>query len=68
MTAEEIIKEIEALPKSERERLAQRMRELGPGEIPQDFIDALEDFEKERFVTMETAPVRNSQPSAGRLD
>ena len=34
MTAEQIIKEIEALPKRERERLVQRMRELGSGEIP----------------------------------
>jgi len=55
MTAEQIIKEIEALPKGERERLVQRMRELGSSDIPQDFIDALEDFEKERFVSMETA-------------
>jgi hypothetical protein len=29
MTAEQILKEIEALPKSERERLVQRMRESG---------------------------------------
>jgi hypothetical protein len=50
-----IIKEIEALPKRERECLVQRMRELGSGEIPQDFIDALENFEKERFVSIETA-------------
>jgi hypothetical protein len=55
MTAEQIIKKIEALPKNRRERLVQRMRELGSSEIPQDFIDALEDFEKERFVSMETA-------------
>jgi len=40
MTAEQIIKEIEALPKSERERLVQQMRELGSDEIPRDFIDA----------------------------
>jgi hypothetical protein len=52
MTAEQILKQIEALPKSERERLAQRMRESA--EIPQNFIDALDDFEK-RFVSMETA-------------
>jgi hypothetical protein len=55
MTAEQIIKEIEALPKVERERLVQRMRELRSAEIPQDFIDALEDFEKQRFVSIETA-------------
>ncbi|HEY4257490.1 MAG TPA: hypothetical protein VGM66_09775 [Candidatus Udaeobacter sp.] len=53
MTAEQILKEIEALPKSEWERLAQRMRESA--EIPQDFIDALSDFDKQRFVFMETA-------------
>lgn len=55
MTAEQIIKEIEALSKPERERLVQQMRELGSDEIPQDFIDALEDFDKGRFVSMETA-------------
>ena len=55
MTAEQILKEIEALSQSERERLVQRMRQLAPGEIPQDFIDALEDFQKGRFVSMETA-------------
>ena len=49
MTAEQILKEIEALPQSERERLVQRMRQLAPGEIPQDFIDALEDFQKGRL-------------------
>ncbi len=58
MTAEQILKEIEALPKSERERLVQRMRESA--EIPQDFIDALDDFEKQRFVSMET--VLNEMP------
>ena len=55
MTAEQILKEIEALPKSELERLVQQMRESRSSEIPQDFIDALEDFEKGRFVSMETA-------------
>jgi hypothetical protein len=34
MTAEQIIKEIEALPKSERERLVQQMRELGSDVLP----------------------------------
>lgn len=53
MTAEQILKEIEALPKQERERLVQRMRESN--EIPQDFVDALEDFDKQRFISMETA-------------
>ena len=53
MTAEQIFKEIEALPRSERERLVQRMRESG--HIPQDFIDALDDFNQQRFVSMETA-------------
>jgi hypothetical protein len=55
MTAEQILKEIEALPKSERERLVQRMRESTSADIPQDFIDALTDFDKQRFVSMETA-------------
>ncbi len=55
MTADQIIKEIEALPQPERERLVHRMRQLGSSDIPQDFIEALEDFQKERFVSMETA-------------
>ena len=53
MTIEQILKEIEALPRSERERLVQRMRESA--DIPQDFIDALDDFNQQRFVSMETA-------------
>jgi len=53
MTAEQILKEIEALPKTERERLVQGMRESV--DIPQDFIDALDDFKKQLFVSMETA-------------
>jgi hypothetical protein len=53
MTAEQILKEIEALPKKERERLVQRMREST--DVPQDFIEALEDFEKKRFVSIDTA-------------
>jgi hypothetical protein len=53
MSAEQILKEIEALPEAERERLVQRMRESA--DIPQDFIDALNDFKKRRFVSMETA-------------
>jgi hypothetical protein len=36
MAAEQILKEIEALPESEREWLVQRMREST--DIPQDFI------------------------------
>ena len=53
MTAEQILKEIEALPKTERERLVQCMRKSA--DIPQDFIDALDDFNQQRFVSMETA-------------
>ena len=59
MTAEQIFKEIEALPRSERERLVQRMRESA--DSPQDFIDALDDFNQQRFVSMETA--LNETPS-----
>jgi hypothetical protein len=36
MTAEQIFKEIEALPESERERLVQQS-----ADVPQDFIDAI---------------------------
>jgi hypothetical protein len=54
MTAEQILEEIRALPAAERERLAQRMRQLAGDEIPQDFIEALDDFQSGRFVPMET--------------
>ena len=53
MTAEQIFKKIEALPRSERKRLVERIRE--PADIPQDFIDASDDFDQQRFVSMETA-------------
>jgi hypothetical protein len=55
MTAEQILKEIEALPEAERQRLVERMREATSTNIPEDFIDALEDFDKGRFVSMDTA-------------
>ncbi len=55
MTAEQILDEIRALSPSERDRLAQRIRQLEGDEIPQDFIAALVDFQKGRFVSMETA-------------
>jgi hypothetical protein len=55
MTAEQILKEIKALPKEERERLVEHMREASSADIPQDFIEALEDFDKQRFISMEKA-------------
>jgi hypothetical protein len=61
MTAEQILDEIRALPDSERERLAERMRQLAGDEIPQDFIEALDDFQKGHFVSMETALMKLRQ-------
>jgi len=55
MTAEQILNEIKALPQSELERLLKSVRELAADEIPDDFVEALADFERERFVSMETA-------------
>ncbi len=55
MTAEQILREIKSLPKEERERLLQHMREAVSADVPQDFIEALEDFDKQRFVSMEKA-------------
>jgi hypothetical protein len=63
MTAEQILEEIKALPKEERDRLVQHMREAASTDIPQDFIDALDDFDKERFVSMEKA--LNETPVSG---
>jgi len=55
MTAEQILKEIKALPKEERERLVQHMREASSADIPHDLSEALQDFDKQRFVSMERA-------------
>lgn len=55
MTAEQILDEIKALPQPELARLAKCVRELAADEIPEDFIEALADFEQGRFVSMETA-------------
>ena len=60
MTADQILSEILALSPAERKLLAQRVRQLDPDEIPRDFIEALDDFEKGRFVSMET--VLNETP------
>ena len=55
MTADQILHEIRALPAPELARLLLRVRELEPDEIPQDFVEALADFEQGRFVPMEIA-------------
>ena len=55
MTAEQILDEIKALPAPERRQLMQRVRQLEADDIPQDFVEALNDFEQSRFVPMETA-------------
>lgn len=53
MTASQILIEIKALPQPEREELFRSLSQID--DIPQDFLDALDDFEKGRFVSMETA-------------
>lgn len=55
MTAQQILDEIKSLPHPELERLVKSMCDLGSDEIPQDFVEALADFEHGRFVSMETA-------------
>lgn len=54
-TAERIVKEILALPGDEREEIIATLCDLSRDEIPQDFIEALDDFDQGRFVPMETA-------------
>ncbi len=54
MSVEQILEEIRALPAHERKRLAHGLRRLDDVEMPQDFLDALDDFENARFVSMET--------------
>ena len=34
--------------------VAEGLRQLGEDEIPRDFLEALDDFENGRFVSMET--------------
>jgi hypothetical protein len=55
MTAEQILDEIKALPESEIRKLLASVRCLSNDEIPADFEEALEDFARGRFVSMETA-------------
>jgi len=55
VTAEQILDEIKALPQPEREKLLRSVLHLEGAEIPADFAEALEDFERGRFVSMETA-------------
>jgi hypothetical protein len=62
MTAEQLFSEIQALPQLEKEKLVRYVRELEIPEIPRDFLEALDEFENGRFVTMETA--HNEAPPA----
>ncbi|HEV7403117.1 MAG TPA: hypothetical protein VGO11_09335 [Chthoniobacteraceae bacterium] len=55
MTAEQLISEIQALPRLERDKLLRFVRQLEDPEIPAEFLEALDDFDHGRFVTMETA-------------
>ena len=55
MTADQILEEIKALPEPERRKLVQSVLHLEADEIPADFMEALDDFEHGRFVSMETA-------------
>ena len=43
------------LPAPERERVVISVRQLEFGDIPGDFLEALDDFEKGRFVSMANA-------------
>jgi hypothetical protein len=55
MTADQILDEIKALPQPERQKLLQSVLRLEASDIPADFMEALDDFEHGRFVSMETA-------------
>jgi hypothetical protein len=55
MTADQILDEIKALPQPEREKLLQSVLHLNAADIPADFVEALDDYENGRFVSMETA-------------
>jgi hypothetical protein len=55
MTAEQILSEIKALPAMERDRLYDLVLDLSSEGIPADFLEAMDDFENGRFVSMETA-------------
>jgi hypothetical protein len=45
------------LPQPEREKLFQSFRNLEAGDIPADFLEALDDFAHGRFVPMEIEDV-----------
>ena len=61
MTAEQIVNEILALPSVERERVFASVRKMDAVEIPDDFMEALADFDAGRFVSMEQA--LNQEPA-----
>ncbi len=67
MTADQILDEIKALPAPELARLIQRFRQLQADEIPEDFVEALADFEQGRFVPMVDASQKASVRQAWKV-
>ena len=61
MTAEQIVNEILALPSVEQARVFASVRKIEALEIPDDFTEALADFDAGRFVSMERA--LNQEPA-----
>jgi len=51
---EQILDAIKALPPSERAKLCKAIRHLEANDVPADFVEALDDFARGRFVSMET--------------
>lgn len=55
MTAEQIVHAILALPPRERQQVFASVRKIEAVDIPDDFVEALADFDAGRFVSMEQA-------------
>ena len=62
MTAEQILAEITLLPAQERRRVFISLRKMEDDVVPDDFMEALADFDAGRFVSMELA--LNQDPAA----
>ena len=55
MSVNEIIKEIEALPKNQRAQVIEFVHQLEEGDIPDSFKKGMADIEAGRVVDMDTA-------------
>ena len=62
MSTAEIIREIQSLPRRERARVIEFVRQLEDGEIPASFKKSVADIEAGRVVDLDTALTKPPPP------